>query len=98
MGEAVIIPKGDERPYFKLDLLGTCSANDAILDDRGVLALHHEHRLLDLHSFHFKCERRKGIEAKLFQEPITFRMNDARIIICAKLEWAAIDDESFVQF
>ena len=69
MSGAVIIAEGDQRTKLQGAIRVNCSRirkrADFVFGHGGVFTVDHEYRLLDLNSFDFVSENRKGIEAEL---------------------------------
>ena len=78
---AVKIAKGDERANLKRDIRGRIVAiAHVVMNDRAVLAVDHEDRLLNLDAFDFVSENREWIQPKSLQIPIALRVNNAGIL------------------
>ena len=82
--QRVVIPERNERPQFQLNRPCFFSG-EAILNDRCILSVHHEQRLLDPDSIYHERKYRKRIESASFQIRVALWMDSPGILICGQL-------------
>ena len=70
---------------------------DVILNNCGVLPLHHENSFLNLDSLDLESEDRKGIKAELFQVTKALGVYGAWIAIRAEIKGTPANNDGFFQ-
>ena len=96
---AVIVAECDQRPELKpqtVEPFRMIVFLQLILHHRAVLAMDHEHGLLDLDTLNFVGEVRKWIKAELLKILKPLRMNHAGIAVW-KIKWLPFDEKGFLQ-
>src|SRR2546421_11398043 len=67
-----------------------------ILDRGGVLAMNHEHALLDFDSFDFVNKRRKRTELEFLEQQVPLGMDRTWVLIHREVVTAAARDQCFL--
>ena len=92
MSQCMVVSEPDQRPQFQLNRPRLFSG-EAILNDRCILSVHHEQRLLDPDSIYRERKYRKRIEPESFQIRVALWVDSAGILICGQVISNAVDDD-----
>ena len=93
VGQAVIVVKCDQGPNF--ELYSGSFAFIPIVDDSGVLSLHHEQRFLNLDSVYAERENWEWSKPELLEIVKAVWMYRAGVTVCAKFISSPVDDQRF---
>src|SRR5689334_23834495 len=97
MRQAMVIAKSDQWTQLQSQICRLRPASNPIFHHRCVLPLNHEHCLFDFDPVHLKRERRKWIEAELFEQAKALWVHNTWITICTELKVAIADNKGFFE-
>src|ERR1700745_1044704 len=101
MRGAVIVAKGDQWTNLKPTLFQwswTIIFLHLVSNNGGVLAVNHEHGLLNFPACYFVGEARECIEPECFEISKTLRMYHAGVAIGRKFVCAVFNENNFLEF